>query len=213
MQRQLRALAHCSLLLSWSVWGCGGSATREPLGEANGRVSAVAEPGADSSAYQAAPVPLPDPDEGGGAGTVPASSPGEAGELASADAGSAAAVGAPPTPGDAGADGGSSVPEPLPPPDGCDGLALLQRSCGGASCHGQGSPFGSFAASLEDARALVDQPGQLCSGELIFDSASPAESFVLKKLDSPACGAPMPLGAPPLPAEEIACLQSWISTL
>ena len=48
---------------------------------------------------------------------------------------------------------------------------------------------------------------------LLIDSKNPAQSVMLLKLtDNPPFQFQMPLGAPPLSPDELACLQGWVQT-
>ena len=57
---------------------------------------------------------------------------------------------------------------------------------------------------------LVDKRAKGGPG-LLIDSASPDQSVLLTKLtDTPPFQFQMPLGAPPISAEEMACVQAWV---
>jgi hypothetical protein len=108
-----------------------------------------------------------------------------------------------------GAGGGGGGDEP------CNGLAILQASCNGGSCHGAGSGQSGFAEDEEAALSFVGQSGSAtCASEgPLFDPANPEDSIVVQKLeDNPPCGSKMPFG-PPLSAEDVACLVDWIGSL
>lgn len=167
--------------------GTAGSAATGNAGRANGGG------GADTDENPANPVDDEDDNNGGAAG---ASMNGAAG---SSMAGGAGASGEPD-------EGGAET---------CDGFAILQVNCGSSGCHGEGSNLGTFAASEEDAREYIGQPGAVCStqGSLI-DTDDPASSLIVTKLsDDPPCAQPMPLGGQPLPQADIDCIEDWISGL
>jgi hypothetical protein len=97
----------------------------------------------------------------------------------------------------------------------CNGFAILAANCGSSGCHGAGSNLGTFAASEEDAREYIGQPGGVCSSQgSIIDTEDPASSLMVTKLsDDPPCAQPMPLGGQPLPQADIDCIEDWISGL
>jgi hypothetical protein len=91
----------------------------------------------------------------------------------------------------------------------------LNTKCNGGGCHGDGSAFGNFAASEEDALAVVDEDAiATCSGEgPLIDPANPRQSVIMQKvLGTATCGSPMPLGIP-LEDSEIDCIEEWIGSL
>lgn len=103
------------------------------------------------------------------------------------------------------------------PPGGdepCDapGTILVSR-CGAASCHG--GAVGDFAESASALESLVGEEPSSNSDEcgLMIDPENPEQSFLLTKLNGQlpsGCGAPMPFGTP-LTADELDCVESWIS--
>jgi hypothetical protein len=97
-------------------------------------------------------------------------------------------------------------------PDGTDTpAAILARSCTAFGCHGSDTPAaGLDLASPGIGGRLVDHAGGGCGGRRI-DAQAPQASLILTKLGrDPACGEPMPLGAPALPAAARACLAAWV---
>jgi hypothetical protein len=125
------------------------------------------------------------------------------------------------------ASGGSASTAEEDPPEGdddppassggaCDGFAdVLAVRCNGSTCHGDGSSFGTFAASEADALSVVGLDASVtCSGEgPLIDPDNPRQSVIIQKvLGTASCGSQMPLGVP-LEDEEIDCLEEWIGTL
>lgn len=113
--------------------------------------------------------------------------------------------------------GPDSEPEPEQPPEmsSCDIPALFEIRCGGEICHSAGI---STAADLDltspgvEAR-VAGQLGTSCAG-VLAEPADPAGSLLyLKVLDTPSCGARMPLNGGPLSDFERTCLRDWISGL
>jgi hypothetical protein len=158
-----------------------------------------------------------------GSATAPAGG-GSAGARATTGAG-----GAPPA-SRGGSGGGAAVaaagagmddPEPATGGSGgggdCDGFALL-ASCNGGSCHGAGSGLGNFAESEAAAKTFVGKSGTVtCSANgPLFNPDDPASSVVVRKVSAnPPCGGLMPAGStmPVFSADQIQCLEDWISTL
>ncbi len=146
---------------------------------------------------------------GGAAGAGDGDDGGAAGSSGAAGSGMAGAAGAAGGPGEGGAGAGGGD-EPT-----CDGFAILAANCGSSGCHGDGSNLGTFAASEEDARDYIGQPGAVCSSQgSIIDTDDPASSLMVTKLsDDPPCAQPMPLGGQPLPQADIDCIEEWIGGL
>jgi hypothetical protein len=107
-----------------------------------------------------------------------------------------------------GSDGGSGGDSD----GGCDPLIqIFPPSCSTSACHSAQSQQGNL--DLESSGL----PGRLVNKQahggpgFIIDSSNPAQSVLLLKLtDTPPFQFQMPLGAPPLSADEITCLQAWV---
>jgi len=143
--------------------------------------------------------------------------PGSSGSGASSSGGAAMGVG--------GASGASGASQPVSFTE-CETDCLHQLINGpGVSCKLCHSPQLHFSQldlvsanlglRLRDVDAThTDAPaGSVClPGDKLIDSARPAESWLLKKLTGQqgACGDPMPQGAPPLSAEQLACFVDYV---
>jgi hypothetical protein len=107
---------------------------------------------------------------------------------------------------------------------GCDTACineLFANTC--TSCHTSSAPLGGLdlqsagvAARLKDQAAKhqsVDNPAQCPSGDKLVDSASPTESWLLKKVNGQqgSCGTQMPPGNMPVSQAELACLTAYVS--
>ena len=111
---------------------------------------------------------------------------------------------------DAGVDAGSGGPSD----GGCDPVTqIFPPSCTTSACHSAQSQQGNL--DLESPglpKRLVDKQAHGGPG-LLIDSKNPAQSVMLLKLtDNPPFQFQMPLGAPPLSPDELACLQGWVQT-
>lgn len=77
------------------------------------------------------------------------------------------------------------------------------------SCHG-----GSAGLTLDDGESfanLVNVPAQKsCAGEMRVAPGKPDASVLYKKVSGTSCGTQMPKKAPPLSAEDIQLIMSWI---
>lgn len=95
-----------------------------------------------------------------------------------------------------------------------DTPALLRERCSGAGCHG-GPDAGAPASGLDlyapgPFARMADLPSTGCQG-LLVSTAEPDKSVLLDKVrGTQACGARMPLSAPPLGASAVACLRAWV---
>lgn len=95
---------------------------------------------------------------------------------------------------------------------------IFDRSCAIASCHNTATQQGgldlSANVSYDDLVGVEPQnPVANGAGLLRVVPDEPGASFLLQKLTgdlAPGEGAPMPLGAAPLPADEIEMVRSWI---
>ncbi len=117
----------------------------------------------------------------------------------------------------------------------CEGtLASIQVTIFDAkcvSCHGGTTPSGGLDLSSAKGGAgarLVNASSLACRGAASADAGDaglapfrslvapgdPESSYLLHKIadPSPACGDPMPVGAP-LSAKEVACVRTWIASL
>ena len=100
-----------------------------------------------------------------------------------------------------------------PPSDGgCDPVSdLFPLTCSTSACHSAQSQQGNL--DLESSglpKRLVDKQAHGGPG-LLIDSKAPSQSVMLLKVtDTPPFQFQMPLGAPPLSPEDVACLQAWI---
>lgn len=88
---------------------------------------------------------------------------------------------------------------------------MLAESCG--RCHDADQPAkGLDLVSPGLAARVVGQPSQAPCGGLLADPEHPEASVLYDKLlETPGCGARMPIGAAPLSADEIACVRAWIA--
>lgn len=105
--------------------------------------------------------------------------------------------------GDAGAERGDG---------GCDPVAtLFLQSCATSSCHSTRAQQGKL--DLESPglpHRLVDAQASGGPG-LLIDAKNPDRSVIYTKVtDTPPFKFQMPLGAPPLNADELACIQAWV---
>jgi hypothetical protein len=97
----------------------------------------------------------------------------------------------------------------------CDIPKLFEQRCGNESCHGNGD---SMAAGLDLTSPDVEErvsgaPGSACVG-VLADPADPEASLLYTKLlDTPTCGARMPVTGEPLTEDELTCMRDWISGL
>ena len=95
---------------------------------------------------------------------------------------------------------------------GCDPVFdIFPLGCATSACHSAQSQQGNL--DLES----FGLPGRLVNKRasggpgLLIDPANPSQSVMLTKAtDTPPFGFQMPLGAPPLSADETACLQAWV---
>ena len=100
-----------------------------------------------------------------------------------------------------------------PPSDGgCDPVVdLFPLSCSTSACHSAQSQQGNL--DLESSGLPARLVGKQAHGGpgLLIDAANPPQSVMLLKVtDTPPFQFQMPLGAPPLSPEEMACLQAWV---
>ena len=95
---------------------------------------------------------------------------------------------------------------------GCDPVTdIFPPSCTTSACHSAQSQQGNL--DLQSAGLPQRLVGKQAHGGpgLLIDPAHPDQSVLLLKLgDNPPFQFQMPLGAPPLSADEIACLTAWV---
>jgi hypothetical protein len=95
---------------------------------------------------------------------------------------------------------------------------VLTAKCGGGSCHSnERATIGDFAIGRLQAEAMLDRPASEQGCGLIIDSADPAQSLMLTKVNGtyPSdCGGPMPAPAGreerQLTDGDIDCLSDWL---
>lgn len=107
-----------------------------------------------------------------------------------------------------------------PPIAACDAPNLVfnvpdtEGGCQGALCH-----MGTFPPELHTegvAGRLKDVAAGLCTGQTYIDSANPANSFILNKVQQamPVCGGQMPyMPNAALTAEKMECLVEWVNSV
>ncbi len=110
--------------------------------------------------------------------------------------------------------GGTDAADTLTDMSSCNVPTLLAARCDGGACHGATNT----AAALDlvspglEARVLGERATQ-CIG-VLADPARPETSVLYDKLlETPRCGARMPLQDEPFTQEEIDCVRAWISGL
>jgi hypothetical protein len=95
---------------------------------------------------------------------------------------------------------------------GCDPvIVMFPLSCSTGACHSAQSQQGNL--DLESAGLPGRLVGKQAHGGpgLLIDKPNPAQSVMLLKVtDNPPFQFQMPLGAPPLSPDEMACLQGWV---
>ncbi|HLT39019.1 MAG TPA: hypothetical protein VK034_22200 [Enhygromyxa sp.] len=106
-------------------------------------------------------------------------------------------------------------PDPEPEQIQCDIPSLFEVRCGGSICHSAGL---STAADLDLTSPGVEgrvagRPGTSCAGTLAEPADPEGSLLYLKVLDTPSCGARMPLNGAALTDGERTCLRDWISGL
>ena len=95
---------------------------------------------------------------------------------------------------------------------GCDPVpTIFASTCAAGACHSAQTQQASL--DLQSAglpQRLVGKPASGGPG-LLIDPQQPLRSVLLTKLsDSPPFNFQMPLGAPPLDPDQVACIQLWI---
>jgi hypothetical protein len=95
---------------------------------------------------------------------------------------------------------------------GCDPVVdIFPLSCSTSACHSAQSQQGNL--DLESAglpNRLVNRTAHGGPG-LLIDAKNPPQSVMLLKVtDTPPFQFQMPLGAPPVSSDEMACLQAWV---
>ena len=100
-----------------------------------------------------------------------------------------------------------------PPSDGgCDPVAdLFPLSCATSACHSAQSQQGNLDLQSSGLPARLVGKQAYGGPGLLIDSTNPDQSVLyLKVTDTPPFQFQMPLGAPPLSAADMACLQAWV---
>ena len=101
-------------------------------------------------------------------------------------------------------------------------LSSIQSTIFGVACATAGCHVGkSAAAALDLTRAdlstlLVGRSASSCAGQTLVVPGKPEASLLLTKLNGhlpSGCGDPMPPAGPPLSAQRLACVSSWITSL
>lgn len=95
---------------------------------------------------------------------------------------------------------------------GCDAVStILAPSCATAACHsGQTQQANLDLESPGLPKRLVQKPASGGPG-LLIDAQNPDRSVLyLKVTDTPPFNFQMPLGAPPLSSDQVACLKAWV---
>lgn len=89
---------------------------------------------------------------------------------------------------------------------------IFAKPCVEAGCHGGAQPAAQLDLTRADLEtALVNAPAVLCNGTLVVPG-DPANSLLFQKLNTPECGAKMPItGA--LSDAQILCVYQWIAGL
>lgn len=107
----------------------------------------------------------------------------------------------------------TETPGPVPTPTPVDfawiRTNVLDPSCGGMQCHGEGSDAPFLAPG--DVVNAPTRKGPFCDGRLRVVPGNLAASTLYQKLrDPPPCGERMPRGRPALPAETLSEIERWI---
>jgi hypothetical protein len=95
---------------------------------------------------------------------------------------------------------------------------VFQQTCGVAGCHSATAPAqGLDLVSSNVAARLVNVPETEMQGLglLLIDSADPAKSVILTKIQAATVpyGAQMPYERTPLTSEEVACVTAWVDAV
>lgn len=101
----------------------------------------------------------------------------------------------------------------LPEPPTCFQM-LMDTSCGVIGCHPSGASLDLVSAGLGERLLGVEAlTAGLCGGE-VYVSTDGSSSLLRDKLEAaPSCGSPMPLAGGMLSAEEITCVEAYITSL
>lgn len=93
-----------------------------------------------------------------------------------------------------------------------DPVGFVRQTCTDATCHQPDNTQQTVDLVSPGYRArLVDVRPSLCTSQLLIDSANPANSFLLDKLNTrPTCGAQMPFFRPPLSSRQRACVATFV---
>jgi hypothetical protein len=111
-------------------------------------------------------------------------------------------------------DGGGGDGGPLSQGDGgCDPApTVFIPSCATGACHSAQAQQGNL--DLQSTGMPARLVGKRASGGpgYIIDHQQPLQSVILTKVSAnPPFNFQMPLGAPPLAADEVACIQMWVT--
>lgn len=89
---------------------------------------------------------------------------------------------------------------------------ILTPKCG--NCHGKSSPAAGLDLVTTGVKArLLNVASRGCAGKILITATPTVGGHFFAKLAGAVagCGNQMPFGAPPLSAEEVKCLEDWIS--
>jgi hypothetical protein len=92
---------------------------------------------------------------------------------------------------------------------------IIANNCIGGYCHdSSGPPAGGLDLMMPCVADRLVNVKSDCQDSLLIDTAHPANSFLLDKLNSPRpkCGEPMPSGGH-LDASDLACMNAWINAV
>jgi hypothetical protein len=92
---------------------------------------------------------------------------------------------------------------------------VIAKKCTGGACHDNDAPAAQLNLLSEGiADRLMNRASSGCADHVLVVAGDPSQSYLMQKLGSaPACGAQMPMGGPPLSAEEQSCISGWIADL
>lgn len=100
--------------------------------------------------------------------------------------------------------GDSCDPEGLTHPD----AGLFKLKCGGSGCHESPAPANNLDLVAPGAGERI------ATGKATGCMMLPLQSYTLNKVKAaPMCGSQMPLGADPLTADELKCLEDYLARL
>lgn len=111
---------------------------------------------------------------------------------------------------------GDVVPQPS-----CDAPETVFKAdgsvggCNGPICHSAMTVYPPDLVSEGVAARLLDVASTttICAGQKYIDSSNIESSLILSKLSAaPSCGIQMPFAQPPIPADKLECIRSWITS-